>query len=201
MTDITHDEVRDALPELLHGNVDAARRAALENHLLGCDECASEMRVLQMVRAAPSFAPRIDATKVAAMIPPYGGIPAQRPAGKKIVWQMASAVAALVLVVAVVMTRGNTDSVATPTRIASVPVTNAPATTTMTPPATVPLTAETPRVVERTRELQVAVGLEGLSDGSVAQLVKDLDGLDGLPSPDPENLGVGDPASGNGGGQ
>jgi hypothetical protein len=50
------------------------------------------------------------------------------------------------------------------------------------------------------KELQVAVGLEGLSDVSLAQLSRELDGLDGLPSPEPENLGVSDPTAGGEGG-
>lgn len=194
MTEITHDEVREALPELLHGNVDADLRIVLENHLRGCAECGKEMRVLQLVKDAPSFAPRIDAVKVAAAIPPYGGVPAERPSRSKVIWRMASAVAVVMVVVATFVSRTDRAPIAKPARVASAGVT--PEVVKTTPrSATAPIRAPKPRAAEPARELQVAVGLDGLSDGSVAQLVKDLDGLDGLPSPEPENLGVGDPGT------
>jgi len=202
MTDFTHDEIRDALPELLYGSLGAARRAEIEAHLRGCAECAVELRALQMVKDAPSFAPRIDAVRISAMIAPYGGVPAERPRRTRLVWQMATLAAALVLVVTAVVSRRNRESAVTPRQVASSPAVNPPPTKiAVVPTAAVKVNPPAPHVVTRAHELQVAVALDGLSDGSVAQLVKDLERLDDLPSPEPENLGVGDPASGTVGGQ
>ena len=102
MTDITHEEIRDLLPDALHATVDAERRKRIEDHLRTCADCASEMGVLQMVKDAPSFIPMIDAVKVSAKIRPYGGIPAERPRTTTRTWQMlAAAAAALLLAVTV----------------------------------------------------------------------------------------------------
>ena len=188
MTETTHEQIRDLLPDALHGTLDAERATIVESHLHGCAECAAEMRVLRMVMDAPSFAPMIDAVKVSSAILPYGGVPAERPRARPLVWQTALAVAAVVLVAVTLMIRGTAaplPPVAQP-RVASVPapVTSAPATAepVVTAKATPPV-----------KELQVAVGLDGLSDGSIAQLSRELDGLDGLPSAEPETLGVSDP--------
>ena len=199
MTDITHDEIRDALPDLLHGNMDADRRSAIENHLRSCAECASELRVLQMVKDAPSFAPMIDAVKVAGAIAPYGGVPVERPraATRKLQWAVAAA--AVILVAGTLMLRGVPSPVSpavAPNKVASVPVT-IPATKS---PATARESVTNVPVRTAARELQVATALDGISDVGVAQLTRELNGLDGLPSPDPENLGVGDPTTGGEGG-
>src|SRR5437868_6617786 len=130
MTDITHDEIRDALPDLLHGNVDADRRAAVENHLRSCAECASELRVLQMVKAAPSFAPMIDAVKVADAIAPYGGVPVERPRAKIRQFQWALAASAVIVIAATVILRAGSSPVSppvAPTKVASVPAVTSPA--------------------------------------------------------------------------
>ena len=201
MTEITHEEARDYLPELLHGNLDAARRDALENHIASCGECASEMRVLQMVKDAPSFAPKIDAVKVASAISPYGAVPEARQRRKTVVWQLAAAAAAaVVLVVATVTPRGNETAPPATRRVASVPAARLPDTPRATPGVVETTKVPAPRRVEASPEIQLAVGLDGVSDAGVAQLVQELDGLDGLLSSDPENLGVGDPAAGPEGG-
>jgi anti-sigma factor RsiW len=202
MTEMTHDEIRDGLPDLVHGKVDADRRSAIENHLRSCAECASELRVLQMVNEAPSFAPMIDAVKVANAIPPYGGVPAERPRATTRRFQWALAAAAAVVVAGTLLLRGVSSTVSpavTPSRVGSVPVTRSPATPS-------PIAASIPgestnkvSVRNSSRELQVATALDGISDVGVAQLTRDLDGLDGLPSSDPENLGVGDPTTGGDG--
>jgi anti-sigma factor RsiW len=202
MTDITHDEIRDALPDLLHRNVDADRRAAIENHLRSCAECASELRVLQMVKDAPSFAPMIDAVRVAGAIPPYGGVPVERPRATTRRYQWAVAAAAVILVAGIVMLRGVSSPISlaiAPNKVASMPVTTSPSAVSLAPTTPTESVAKVP-VRKVSRELQVATVLDGISDVGVAQLTRDLDGLDGLPSSDPENLGVGDPTRGGEGG-
>jgi anti-sigma factor RsiW len=201
MTDITHEEVRDALPDLIHGNLDAEQRAVLENHLRSCAECASEMRVLQMVKDAPSFAPMVDAVKIASVIPPYGGVPVERPRISTRVWQMAAfATVAVALIAVTLVSRGTQTPAPTPTPAVVVSTPVAGAAPSATPTSVPAQNAVKPPAVKPARELQVA-GLDGLSDGSVEQLARELDGLDGLPSAEPENLGVGDPTSAGGSGQ
>ncbi|MDQ6718658.1 MAG: zf-HC2 domain-containing protein [Gemmatimonadota bacterium] len=208
MTELTHEQIRDVLPDYLHGNVDTAQRARIESHLHGCAECASEMRLIRMVTDAPSFAPMIDAVKVSSVILPYGGVPAAKPRPRTRVWQMLAAVAVVLVGAVTLISRGGITSPRPPEQVACRECTIAPVDTVSEPLAMVKVTPPAQPVaapvsgapiVNPTRELQVAVGLEGLSDKSVAQLSRELDGLDGLPSADPEILGVA-PSAGNEGG-
>lgn len=203
MTDITHDEIRDMLPDLLHAGLDPDRRQVVEDHLRSCAGCASEMRVLQMVKDAPSFAPMIDAVKVASAIPPYGGVPAERPRARNRIGQMAIAIAAVVLVAVTVMSRGNSSSTAVPAApaaVASAPVTAPERPSIAMPAATLPASAPKSTAQGKAAELQIATRIDDLSDGSVAALLNEIDGLDGLPSAEPAKLGVGDPATAGEGG-
>ena len=199
MTDITHEQIRDSLPDLVNARLDSESRAQIESHLRSCAECASEVRVLQMVKNAPSFAPMIDAVKVSSSILPYGGIPAERPKTTTRVWQTLAALAAVVLVGVTVISR-DTQDVRVPAGIPSkVALGSSPKAT----PAQVVTRTDSPArnaaaAAPKPRELQVAVGLDGLSDGSLAQLASEIGSLDGLPSSEPENLGVADPNSGGG---
>ena len=198
MTDITHEQIRDVLPDALHGKLDEERRRTVESHLRSCAECASEMRVLQMVKDAPSFAPMIDAVKVSSAILPYGGVPVERPVARPRVWQVALAAAAVVIVAVSMFARGSSAPVVSgnPRQVVSVPAAGGSASPAI---GDSPAVMKSPTVsVQHSKpveELQVAVGLEGLSDGSIAQLAREIDGLDGLPSAEPENLGVSDPTA------
>lgn len=204
MTELTHEQIRDLFPEYLHGTVDPALRATIESHLRGCAECAAELSVIRMVKDAPSFAPMIDAVKISSAILPYGGIPAEPARPRTRVWQMALVTAAVAVTTLTTFSRftSQTPSVAiAPKQTASSPAINANKTASApTVVAPSPATVKSAPAAKAVGELQVAVGLDGLSDKSVAELARELDGLDGLPSTDPENLGVSDPTAGNEGG-
>lgn len=210
MTDITHGEARDLIPEILHGTVDENRRRAIEAHLASCSECASEMRVLQMVKDAPSFAPVIDASRVASAIVPYAGILPERPRAAPRYLQLAVAITAVALVGVTMFVRSASPPVVTtpPAHVVSAPpaaaspATPSPETPSVASAAISPsLSSVGSPARQPSRELQAAAGLDGLSDVSVAQLMREIDGLDGLPSSEPETLGVGDPTTGREGGQ
>lgn len=202
MTEMTHEQIRDVLPDALHGNVDEEIRRTVESHLRSCVECASEMRVLQMVKDVPSFAPMIDAVKVSSAILPYGGVPAERTRARPRVWQAALAVAAAVVIAVTIIARGSSAPVGSGNsrRVASVPATQSAARPAISDsPAAVVSPVVSARPSKPVKELQVAVGLADLSDGNIAQLAREIDGLDGLPSAEPENLGVSDPTGAEGG--
>jgi anti-sigma factor RsiW len=213
MTDMTHEQIRDSLPDVVHATIDDGRRREIEEHLRSCAECASEMRVLQMVKDAPSFAPMIDAVKVSSKILPYGGVPARQVPRNTRRWMLLTAAIAVAVLVAVPLIRSNkmsrSDTLASVEEPASPEQTAALIRDTsrhlpsvvVSERRTVPAVQGTATHTAKAHELQAAVGLDDLSDGSLAQLASDLDGLDGLPSAEPENLGVADPAAGSGGEQ
>ncbi len=204
MTEMTHDEIRELLPDLLHGGLSADVRAAVEIHLASCAECAEELAVLRMVKDAPSFAPAIDAVKIASQIAPYGAVVQGEPVRVR-EWRLVATLAAAVILVSIVIWRG-APAVARNDQQVAVAHTPASSSNTVAParnpgPAVLPAAAPSASQkveVRPVHELQLAEGLDGISDGGVAQLLKEMNNLEALPSADPEPLGVGDSRDGTG---
>jgi hypothetical protein len=100
MFDCANVEMRELLPELASGALDAATRARVEAHLAGCAECAAELETLRLVRAEFSRAPRIDTRRIVAALPrpaapaapPATRAHARVPAGRWMDWRVAAAV-------------------------------------------------------------------------------------------------------------
>lgn len=201
MTEITHEEIRELLPDLLHGGLDEGSRAVVEEHLRHCGECAEELRVLAMVKDAPTFAPAIDAVKIASRIQPYGRVIALPPVrSTSLSWQVAATLAAAVILVSIVVFRGATHTVSPVARpvVAAAPA--KPQGNAVLPVPASPSEAVAPVVKNSppARQVQLAEGLDGLSDESIAQLLRQMNDLEALPAAEPEPLGVGDGSSGTG---
>jgi len=87
MFDCANVEMRERLPELVAGTLDATTRARVEEHVAACPECASELETLRLVRAAFARAPKIDASRVVASLPrPRAVVAAPRRNAKVIRW-------------------------------------------------------------------------------------------------------------------
>jgi Putative zinc-finger len=69
MSDCANVEMRELLPELAAGRLDAATRARVDEHLIDCADCASELETLRLVRAAFASAPAVDVCRVVAALP------------------------------------------------------------------------------------------------------------------------------------
>lgn len=70
MNDCENVTVREALPELLHGQLRYEERRLVEAHLTECVDCTEELAVLQAVLASAP-APRVNVTQIIAAIPAY----------------------------------------------------------------------------------------------------------------------------------
>jgi anti-sigma factor RsiW len=70
MTDCPNVEMREQLPEFVHGMLDAPARERVQAHVDGCTECAQELAILRSVIEA-AVIPQIDVTRIAAAIPAY----------------------------------------------------------------------------------------------------------------------------------
>ncbi|MBK5187760.1 MAG: zf-HC2 domain-containing protein [Gemmatimonadaceae bacterium] len=68
MTECTNGELRDRLPELVNGRLDAEMRATVEAHVAACDECARELALLRALRPALVGVPVVDVSKIAAAV-------------------------------------------------------------------------------------------------------------------------------------
>ena len=95
MTDCPNGDIRDLLPDLLHGRLDALERAEVEAHLRSCEPCREELELLRTMRSALRRAPVVQADRIVAGIPRYSA-PIQRvPARSWSGWRVAAAVTLL----------------------------------------------------------------------------------------------------------
>jgi anti-sigma factor RsiW len=195
MFDCANVEIREQLPELLHGKLDAAARARVEAHVASCAECAAELELLRAARAAFSRTPAIDAAKIVRQLPR----PAQVTRRKSIRWQMAAAVSfitlgGLSLAIARESYRtGGRDSVPSSVQVPADTV--RPDTPSATPKAPrevarVPAPAAPAPAANARPSLTFGGGVSDLSDAEVEALLGAIDRVDATPLEDPEHVDV-----------
>jgi len=68
MSECTNGELRDLLPELMHGTLDAETQRAVEAHVAACPECAEELALLRALRPALARGPAVDVQRIAAAV-------------------------------------------------------------------------------------------------------------------------------------
>jgi anti-sigma factor RsiW len=78
MTDCPNGEMRDRLPDLLHGRLTPAEQEVVEAHVRGCADCRDELALLRSLSASLRRVPRVDVAAVAAAIPAYRRAPVRR---------------------------------------------------------------------------------------------------------------------------
>src|SRR5215204_1696835 len=66
-------EVRDALPDLVHGRLDQLNTATMKAHVESCADCRAEMALLKSVRESAPLIPPMNVERIAAAIGNYGG--------------------------------------------------------------------------------------------------------------------------------
>ena len=74
MNKCTEVDIKEMLPDLLHGKLDARAIARVEAHLGHCEVCTEDLEVLRTVKSAAVFVPPIDIDRVVRQIPPYRAI-------------------------------------------------------------------------------------------------------------------------------
>ena len=179
MSECFSPEVRDFLPDLVHGKLGETDTATLLAHVEACDACAAELALLREVRASAPLAPSIDVVRVAAAIParPVVTPPeAPRPTtSRPLRWRFV-ATAAVVVAAAVLGTQLGPDASVVSVRGAQSP---SVAESISTAPASAPSLA-----------LVAAVG--ELTDEQIETLLTELDEIDAIPSaePDPASVSV-----------
>ncbi|HEX9485206.1 MAG TPA: zf-HC2 domain-containing protein [Gemmatimonadaceae bacterium] len=162
MNDCPNGDVRDLLPDLLHGRLDAVTRARVESHVLHCDECRAELDLLRDLRATMQVTPHVDVQAVSAAIRPY------RPATRRswVGWRTAAAVTLIVA--------GSSSLIVA--RRGSSPLEDSAVVAQEVVPSSV-----------AARELAVGGGaLNELSDRDLAKLLDEIQSMDVLPPADVE---------------
>ena len=92
MSDCANVEIRELLPEYMHGRLGAADRARVESHLTGCEDCAAELTTLQTVRRVYSRVPAIDTAAIVRALPKSQRRAQVRSTHRPLAWRIAAAV-------------------------------------------------------------------------------------------------------------
>lgn len=207
MSECTNGELRDLLPELVNGRLDAAMRDAVETHVASCTECADELALLRSLRPALMREPAIDTPRIAAAVRARTAGGANLPSTRRGIstrWRLAVAAATLLAVSALgYMMRNHRTSAE---EVAGVSTTQSGTRDTgyqlsptpeslhapkITPPgsATVhPTTqqnAATPAAPSSLASTGVLDNVSDLSDDDVRTLTASLDRLSSIPDADP----------------
>lgn len=206
MNDCMNAEVRDALPDLMHGRLSELNTATMRAHVETCPDCREELRLLEEIRASAPIAPRIDVSRIVAALPApmpseadqlVASAPARARRSSSRLWKTAAA-AALLVTGSLTFATARRQSTVNPvgaTSIAS-PVASAPAATPaanqvavapVTPVAVVPGSQTS---ANKPAGLSLTGGVQDLSDDQLESLVNGLDNVEALPSSEPEPLTI-----------
>lgn len=214
MNDCAVEWIRECLPDYLHGTLNQRERLLVQAHLALCEECSSELALLEMCRTTMVVAPAIDVSRVVAMLPPPPAlqrgvrtptatetIPIRpsaddgwRRSGRATGWRIAAAALLMVGTVGVLVTRGGhwpaAEAVRAPgTYVAS---SNSRATDTVSGVGdSAFLAGQTSSGMAGGRPLfSLSGGLSDLSDDALNALLQEVDAVESLPLIDPPSMGA-----------
>lgn len=182
MSDCANVEMREALPELLHGRLDAYHAARVREHVAGCAECSAELELLERVRRAYMAPPAVDTARIVQSLPTRRQ---RRTVGISLL-RVAAAVVLLLgggLVARVVMT-GTHDAVDSTLVLQPVD----------TSPALLPVTSDSPSArpagsTSAPRVLAMSLSeLDDLDAEDLETLMGALDAIDAVPAAEPDTL-------------
>ncbi|GAC1468663.1 MAG: hypothetical protein PVSMB1_17390 [Gemmatimonadaceae bacterium] len=194
MNKCADSEVREMLPDLLHGTLADQAMARVEAHLATCETCQEDLEVLRTVRNAAVFAPAIDVNRIVRQIPPYRAIVpgVEAPARARLVSWLVAATLAIAVVGggSLLVTRQNASG--TREKVAGVAakvpeeaIKPSPAPS-KTPEATNTRDIAAPSAPSHTPALALAADVANLSDGKLVQLMNDMNRFDALPNSEPD---------------
>lgn len=199
MNDCPNADMRDLLPDLVHGNLDASAQRMAEAHLATCAECRAELELLQQVRATLHATPVVDLGAITAALPAYRA-PARR---SWVGWRVAAVItivasgASSLLVArraprvpdsATVLVADKSPVALPAAALPPAAPESAAVNTGVTRSSVVPQPVAGIDVPAGERELAMTGGtLSDLSDQELATLLREIDTMDALPSVDVES--------------
>ena len=194
MNRCSDSDIRELLPDLLHGTLAADARGRVEAHLATCDECSEELDLLRTIKTAAVFAPRIDIDRVVRQIPPYRTIVpvTERLVRTRAVSWLVAATMAIVVIGGGSLVLMKSSVVNDSRAVASTQRPPAPNPAESTPAnSRIPAAGATGRTAvvsgpPHPRALALAANVDDLSDGDLLQLMNDMNRFDALPASEPD---------------
>jgi putative zinc finger protein len=223
MSDCVSAEMRDVLPDFVHGQLDAGRTAEVRAHLADCVDCTAEVELLRAVMTAAAAAPNMNVDRIARALPTptrqgfllhRGGgtgsplTPLVSPVMQHRSRLWSRPVVKIAAAVAIVAAGGlsllvGRDVLRPDTQVGqmaptpSVPLESAPLASAPDLPVVgspAPRAPERQVAVATTAGISLAGELQELSDEHLETLIAEMDGMDELPAAEPDQL---EPAVGN----
>ena|SRR5688572_29541258 len=181
MTECFDPEVRDFLPDLVHGRLGEVDTATMLAHVEACDSCAAELALLREVRASAPLAPPIDVARVvsALPVPRVVTVPVETPARRSSIVPTlrVAAVAAMLLFGGFVANdiRSRNDEPPVATVAQAQPARESAA-----------LKEKVPASETAQGSLSLVAGVQDLTDAQIETLLSELNELETLPSAEPD---------------
>ena len=194
MTDCPDAEMRDLLPDVVHGSLDESARTRVDEHLATCSICRAELALLQRVHGSLMRSVPLDVERIASALPRADAV---SPRPVQVQWRRAAAIAiAAIGLSALVLGQSfrNRDTPNVPSTVAGQSATPAANPMGAAAPSTV---AAGSSVVRSTgsgapqlavRGLSLAGGVAGLEDAELEILLSELDSFDAVTEAEPVEL-------------
>ena len=193
LRDCENAEMRDRLPDLMHGRLPEPERASVAAHVASCADCTAELALLERTRAELARAPKVDVERIASVIPramratARQRVPLHRRSSMRIAASAAFiVVAGSALAVALGRDEGGVGSwsggvvAVSPSDSAGVartPVRDAEPRVVATTPA---------RSTNGSRGMSLGGGVGDLSEVEMESLLAALESFDGVPAAEPQ---------------
>ena len=190
MRDCEDGDMRDLLPDYVHGTLSAAQHARVTAHLNTCADCAAELELIETASRA-IHAPKVDIGKIVKALP-SAPRSTSRGLGMQRVWQLAAAIAIVALgAFSVITARSIFSNGAKQTAAVPKPAPSAVVATIDSPvkPITIdsPSHVSAPATTSKPRGgISFGGGISDLTDDQLNTLLNELDGMQALPSAEPE---------------
>jgi anti-sigma factor RsiW len=177
MSECANVEIRELLPEYLHGRLAASERVRVEGHVAGCEDCSAELTTLRMVRQAYSHAPVPDVAAIVRALPRPSNV-RSRQTSRALAWRIAAAISFISLGgISLVVARSFFQNDRSATQVDS---------TRLAPVATAALT------VPARPGITFAGGVSDLATEDVEKLLGSIESLEAAPPVEPDAISVND---------
>lgn len=196
MRECDDGDMRDLLPDFVHGTLPARERERVAAHVGACAACAREAEVIRSVRAAfAAVAPAVSVPRIVAAIPAaprkaQSGA-SRNGGGQGTIWRIAAAFGLVALGgLSVVLLRGVFSSPGAPGAATAPVIAATPVPRADSAPAAhaVKAAPSSQQVASQSREDGVSFGggFSDLTDEQLETLLREVDGMKATPSAEPE---------------
>ena len=192
LRDCENAEMRDRLPDLMHGRLTESERASVQAHVASCADCTAELALLERTRAELARIPAVDVRRIASVIPRAMPVTARQrvPLHRRSSMRLAASVAFIVA--------AGTALAVTVGRDGGRVITPSGGTVASTSADTSPVASSEPRVVavgpavtpvrytHNSRGMSLGGGVADLSEVEMESLLAALESFDGVPAAEPQ---------------